>query len=210
MLHAQQGLAASEESRTHRNAAPSSGCGVFGCTARTVLRLNVKSSNRGRWLRITVKENFLTPSGGYGTTRGRCKWDCFAEPRTDCMHELPVTQAILDTALRTAQQSGAARIVAIDLVIGELSGIVDDSVQFYFDVLSQGTPAQGATLRFQRQPASAVCLECGHSYDAAPPLAPFCPACGSLRLQVTGGRQFFLESIEIDDQDSGSSADFER
>ncbi len=115
------------------------------------------------------------------------------------MHELPVTQAILDTALSAARQVGGQRILAIDLVIGELSGIVDDSVQFYFDVLSQGTPAAGAALRFRREPASATCMDCGHSYDAAPPLAPFCPACGGLRLQITGGRQFFLESIEIDD-----------
>ncbi len=126
------------------------------------------------------------------------------------MHELPITQAILDTALNTAQQAGALRILAIDLVIGELSGIVDNSVQFYFDILSQGTLAQGATLRFQRQPARAVCLDCGHSYDAAPPLAPFCPSCGSLHIQVTGGRQFQLESIEIDDQDPSSAADPER
>lgn len=115
------------------------------------------------------------------------------------MHELPVTQAILDTAVNTARQAGALRIVAIDLVIGELSGIVDDSVQFYFDILSQGTLAQGAQLRFQRQPAQAVCLACGHSYNAAPPLAPFCPECGSAQVQVSGGRQFFVESIEIDD-----------
>jgi hydrogenase nickel incorporation protein HypA/HybF len=126
------------------------------------------------------------------------------------MHELPVTQAILDTALSAAQQANARRIVAIDLVIGELSGIVDDSVQFYFDILSRDTPAQGATLRFQRQPAQACCLDCKHSYNAAPPLAPFCPECGSLRLQVTGGRQFFLESIEIDDDHSGSPADSKR
>ena len=42
------------------------------------------------------------------------------------MHELPVTQAILDTAVAAAQQAGGQRILAIDLVIGELSGIVDE------------------------------------------------------------------------------------
>lgn len=115
------------------------------------------------------------------------------------MHELPVTQAILETALRAAQQAGGQRILAIDLVIGELSGVVDDSVQFYFDILSQNTPAQGAQLRFLRQPARVQCLDCGHEQGAAPPLAPFCSACGGARVLVTGGRQFFLESIEIDD-----------
>ena len=126
------------------------------------------------------------------------------------MHELPVTQAILDTALAAAQQAGGQRILAIDLVIGELSGIVDDSVQFYFDILSRDTPAQGAQLRFQRQPAKVACQDCGYAYDAAPPLAPFCPVCGSLHVQVSGGRQFHLESIEIDEQDPSSPADPKR
>ncbi len=115
------------------------------------------------------------------------------------MHELPVTQAILDTALHTAQQAGAARVVAVDLVIGELSGIVDDSVQFYFDILSRDTLAAGAVLRFHRRAGRAACPDCGHGYDVSPPLAPFCPVCGGARVQVSGGREFFLESIEIDD-----------
>ena len=126
------------------------------------------------------------------------------------MHELPVTQAILDTALVAAQQAGGQRILAIDLVIGELSGIVDDSVQFYFDILSQGTPAQGAQLRFQRQPARAACPDCGHTYNVTAPLAPFCPVCGGARVQVSGGRQFFLESIEIDDQNPRGATNSER
>jgi hydrogenase nickel incorporation protein HypA/HybF len=78
------------------------------------------------------------------------------------MHELAVTQGILDLVLETAQQHGARRITVIDLVVGELSSIVDDSVQFYFDILSQGTPAQEAKLSFRRKPAHVVCWDCGH------------------------------------------------
>lgn len=119
------------------------------------------------------------------------------------MHELPITQGILDTALAAARQADAQRILAIDLVIGALSGVVDDSVQFYFDILSQGTLAEGATLRFRRPQASATCLDCGATFLAAPPLAPACPACDSPAVRVDGGREFFVESIEIDDNDRG-------
>ena len=75
-------------------------------------------------------------------------------------------------------------------------------MQFYFDILSQGTPAQGAALRFQRQPAQAAAWSAATATMPRRRWRPFCPDCGSLRLQVSGGRQFFLESIEIDDQRS--------
>lgn len=114
------------------------------------------------------------------------------------MHELSITQSVLTIALDAAHNAGAERVTAIHLVIGDLSSFVDDSVQFYFDFLSRGTPAEGATLTFQRQPALAECLNCGSSFGVTPPLTLACPACGGSRLQVTGGRELRVESIEVD------------
>jgi hydrogenase nickel incorporation protein HypA/HybF len=113
------------------------------------------------------------------------------------MHELSITQGILDVTLDAARKAGAQRIVAIDLVIGELSGMVDDSIQFYFDILSRDTLAEKAVLRFRREPCIVICRECGSRSEACAPLAPVCPQCGSVKLQVTGGREFRVESIEV-------------
>ncbi len=73
------------------------------------------------------------------------------------MHEMAVTQSILDIAIKHAQQAGASRITHVNLVVGEMAGIVDDSVQFYFDFLSQDTIAHGAELIFARRPIAACC-----------------------------------------------------
>jgi hydrogenase nickel incorporation protein HypA/HybF len=126
------------------------------------------------------------------------------------MHELPVTEGILNVALEAARQNGARRIVAIDLAIGQLAGIVDDSVQFYFDILSKDTIAEGAVLRFRREPATAACADCGHQFPVSAPLEAICPMCQGIRLHISGGREFFVESIEVEDEDSGSEGDPER
>lgn len=113
------------------------------------------------------------------------------------MHELGVTQSILRIALHHAQEAGAAHIKEVNLVIGELSSILDDSVQFYWDMIAQGTIAEGAILNFRRIPAMLGCQTCGHEFSMD--RQEFvCPACGSQKITVAGGEEFYLESIDVD------------
>jgi hydrogenase nickel incorporation protein HypA/HybF len=121
------------------------------------------------------------------------------------MHEMAVTQSVLDIAVKHAQRAEASRITQINLVIGELSGVVDDSVQFYFDFLSRDTIAAGAKLVFERRPAVYRCREC--ATDFHPDGFDWsCPACGELVFEVVSGREFRIESIEVEDRltESGS------
>lgn len=120
------------------------------------------------------------------------------------MHELPATQGLLATAIDAAEKAGARRVLGIDLVIGDLCTMVDDSVQMYFDVLSRGTIAEGARLHFRRAPGEATCFDCAARFPVAPPLPEGCPTCGSGFVRVVGGRQFLVESIEVDDEGRGS------
>jgi hydrogenase nickel incorporation protein HypA/HybF len=111
------------------------------------------------------------------------------------MHELMVTESILEIALRHAGQAGADRITDLYLVIGQLSSIVDDSVQFYWDFVSEGTAAEGARLHFRRIPAELQCQLCQHTYNPDESLT--CPACGSNQIKVVKGEEFFLEAIDV-------------
>lgn len=114
------------------------------------------------------------------------------------MHELSITQNLLEIALRHGEQAQATKITDLHLVIGQLSSVVDDSVQFYWDMIAEGTLAEGATLHFTRIPAQLECKECDQIYSLEGNQLDGCPNCESLSVKVIAGKEFQLESIEIE------------
>lgn len=111
------------------------------------------------------------------------------------MHELSVTESILNIVLQHTPSD--KRVSDIYLVIGQFSSIVDNSVQFYWDTISENTAAAGAKLHFERIPAELQCLDCHHIYT--PGKDNFdCPACKSHHIRVVKGEEFYVESIEVE------------
>ncbi len=113
------------------------------------------------------------------------------------MHELAVTESILAIAEKHAVQAEAKKVTDIHIVIGRLSSIVNDSVQFYWDIVSKDTLCESAQLHFERVPAKLFCLNCSHEFDLPGELIP-CPQCQSMQLKVIKGDEFWLDSIEIE------------
>jgi len=110
------------------------------------------------------------------------------------LHEMAVTQSILDIALRHAN---GAHITRLNLVIGDLAGIVDDSIQFYWDIITKGTDAEGSLLHFERISTCFHCQQCEHDFE--PDGRVFsCPNCESFQVVITAGKDFRLESIEVE------------
>ena len=116
------------------------------------------------------------------------------------MHELAITQSVLEIALRHGEQAQASKITDLYLVIGQLSSVVDDSVQFYWDMIAVDTIAEGAALHFKRIPAQLECSECGQIYSLEGNQLDGCPVCESIKVKVIAGKEFQLESIEIENE----------
>lgn len=113
------------------------------------------------------------------------------------MHELSVTENILEISLRHAEAANARRVLSLNLVIGQLASIVDDSVQFYWDIIAKDTIAEGARLNFERIPAELECLDCGTRYSLdGREMA--CPSCKGTCIKIATGKEFYLSSIEIE------------
>ncbi|MDP2965166.1 MAG: hydrogenase maturation nickel metallochaperone HypA [Pelolinea sp.] len=113
------------------------------------------------------------------------------------MHELSITESLLNTASDYAQKNKAKRVTALNLVIGELSGIIDDSVQFYWDMISENSICEKSVLNFDKRKAVMKCMSCDNEFSLGGELSP-CPSCSSMDLKFISGNEFLLESIEIE------------
>lgn len=113
------------------------------------------------------------------------------------MHELAITQSILDIARKAADEHGAKRVQSVRIMLGEYSGVVPQCIQYYFDVISRGTLAEGAVLDIRRLPVIIRCNSCGEE-SRIDRLHVACPLCGSTDLKLIQGREFYIESLEVE------------
>ena len=113
------------------------------------------------------------------------------------MHEFSITQSILSIALEQAEAARANKIVNINITVGNLAGIVDDCVQFYFDIISKDTIAADASLCFERIPARVRCRNCNTTFSPED-LDWSCPDCHEQKVEIVSGRECSITSIEVD------------
>ena len=115
------------------------------------------------------------------------------------MHELQITERILNVVLQHAAGQDIHRIVRIHLRIGELSDLEDEWVQHYFDYLSRGTLAEHAKLAITRAPIVVACHSCSYSFELKKDQLGqvTCPECGEGRLELVSGRGYLIENMEV-------------
>lgn len=115
------------------------------------------------------------------------------------MHELAVMSSILKTVLDTAAKNQVSRIVAINLRVGQMTHLLDEWMQKYFDHLSMGTPAEGALLKIERSALVFTCQNCATNMTVEKKEWDLleCPQCGSANLVMTAGREFYIKDIEV-------------
>ena len=112
------------------------------------------------------------------------------------MHELSIMQSALSQALDEARRAGASRVHEIRLRIGALSGVVPEALEFAFEALAAGTPAEGARLTIEHVPARFWCATCNREFEA-PTLFTECPDCHNPSGKLRAGREMELASLEV-------------
>jgi hydrogenase nickel incorporation protein HypA/HybF len=115
------------------------------------------------------------------------------------MHELPVTQSILDTVLDYARQNSVEKILRIRLTVGGLNDFRGEWIQRYFDYLSRETPAEGAQIVVQRVEPAFHCCRCDRTFDVDLERVDRvrCPLCGGEEVHLERGQEFFITDMEV-------------
>lgn len=113
------------------------------------------------------------------------------------MHELSVMGYLLETVEEQAQLIGAKKVLAINLVLGERASIFDDSLLFYFDLLTPGTVAEGAQLHVRRTELRFHCDRCASDYARVGDDFR-CPSCHTVGQVTDEGSELLIESMEVE------------
>ncbi len=113
------------------------------------------------------------------------------------MHELAITEGIIEAAVPEAERHGARKILEIRLKIGELSGVLPECIQEYFNIASKGTIAEGALLKVEKIPITIECKACGYKGEI-PKRKIHCPECDSSEIKLLSGREYYVDSLEVE------------
>ena len=110
------------------------------------------------------------------------------------MHEMSITQSVVEIC---EEHAAGRRVTGVLLEIGELAGVVPDSIEFCFEACSQGTVLEGARLTLEIIPGLGCCPLCSAQVPVQTLFAP-CPDCGAFGLNIVSGQELRIRELELE------------
>jgi hydrogenase nickel incorporation protein HypA/HybF len=96
------------------------------------------------------------------------------------------------------------RIRRVELEVGTLRQVVPSALSFSFEVMAQGTVAEGAQVDIEVVPAVGKCRRCGETSEL-PSFPLQCAGCGGFDLEIIDGQQMTVASLELEDARNGEA-----
>jgi hydrogenase nickel incorporation protein HypA/HybF len=115
------------------------------------------------------------------------------------MHELSIAMSIVEMAQEEAERHGSARVSAVHLRLGKLSGVVKEALLSSYEMACESTVLEGSQLLIEEIPAEVFCPSCD-----APRLVTSiqwfcCPECGTATPTVLHGKELEVVALEINE-----------
>lgn len=112
------------------------------------------------------------------------------------MHEYPITLQLIQIAEKHARQAGAEKVTAINLVVGDYSGYIGESIKMYFDVIAEGTMCEKASIHIEKVKPRLRCTACGKTFERKADFSFTC-SCGGEGEPTEIGKEFYIKDIEV-------------
>lgn len=113
------------------------------------------------------------------------------------MHELAMVESIYNVIEDKIKEYGVSRVKQVKIVVGELTGVEDYTMQACFEMYVQQTPLDGAELVIERVPVKVQCRECGNEYETKIPFSE-CTVCGKRNIRIISGKELYIDSLEVE------------
>ena len=110
---------------------------------------------------------------------------------------MAIARNIVNIAVAAADKEGARRITRVNMVAGELRGIIPAQLISCFGLMTENTIASGAYLGLEVTPAVGKCNQCGESFIVED-YRYVCPKCQGEDIQAVGGTELRVKDIEVE------------
>lgn len=113
------------------------------------------------------------------------------------MHEMTLMESVRSIVLEAKRHQPFERVRRVVLEIGKLSGVQEEAMRFCFDIVMEGSPAEGALLEIEEIPGKAWCNHCEAEVEVPSRLDP-CPRCGGMPGKITQGTEMRVKGLEVE------------
>lgn len=110
---------------------------------------------------------------------------------------MAIARNIINIATTAAEKEGARKITRVNVVAGELRGIIPLQLTYCFGVMAENTIASGAQLGLEIIPVTGRCRRCEETFIVKD-YQYVCPKCQSEDIQAVGGTELRVKDIEVE------------
>ena len=127
------------------------------------------------------------------------------------MLEYSIVEGVLDSVIPAAEKAGADRIVCVRLRVGDMTEVVQESLDFMWGICCEqrGPMVEGCRLEVEYVYPRSACLKCGHEFEHDR-FHLKCPECGSASTMLLSGRELEIASMDVDIPDDAPAEQAEK
>ncbi|MFQ6678419.1 MAG: hydrogenase maturation nickel metallochaperone HypA [Fidelibacterota bacterium] len=113
------------------------------------------------------------------------------------MHEMSLAVNIIEIACQTAKQNESNKINSIEIEVGKLAGVLEDSLKFCFQAAGMNTIAENAKLNITTIPGKGHCKTCNRTIETDS-FFSLCPHCKGFAIDIIEGKELKIKYINVD------------